>query len=296
MTQDSAQARAASLPCWSQPVTPVPLDGGITNTNFTVEDGGQKYVVRIGADIPVHGVMRFNEQTASRTAHVCGLSPEVIYTEPGVLVLRFIEGDTLSEAALRDDDMLARVVPLLQRCHREIPRLWQGPILAFWPFLVMRSYAAQLRVDSSRMVPELPRMMARVDDLEAAVGPITMVFGHNDLLGGNLIDDGQRLWLIDWDYAGMTSPLFDLSNLASNNELSEAQERWLLETYFGSPAAPLMWRRYNAMKCASLLREAMWSMISEHHSRIDFDYVAYTAKNLARFERAWEHFRGLATS
>lgn len=290
----TAQDRAAALPCWSQPVTPVPLAGGITNTNFVVQDGDQKYVVRIGADIPMHGVMRFNEHAASRAAHACGLSPEVIHTEHGALVIRFQEGSTLSEEDLRQDDMLTRVVPLLKRCHQEIPRAWRGPMLAFSPFLAMRSYEKQLQDDQSRVIPTLPRLMACTDTLEATVGPITVVFGHNDLLGGNLIDDGERLWLIDWDYAGLTSPLFDLSNLASNNELSETQERWLLETYFGEAVTPKQWRRYNAMKCASLLREAMWSMVSEHHSTIDFDYVAYTNKNLDRFEHAWDDFQSIA--
>lgn len=293
MLETTPLTRAATLPCWSGPVDPQPLGGGITNTNFVVEDAGQKYVVRIGADIPVHGVMRFNEQQASRASHACGLSPEVIYTEPGVLVIRFVEGNTLSEEDLRQDDMLKRVVPLLKTCHQDIPRAWRGPILSFWPFLVMQSYAAQLREDNSRVVPTLERLMTCNQELEANVGAVQMVFGHNDLLGGNLIDDGKKLWLIDFDYAGLTSPLFDLSNLASNNELSKEQEHWLLETYFDVSVDAALWRRYNAMKCASLLREAMWSMVSEHHSTIDFDYVAYTEKNLERFERAWDDFQTL---
>lgn len=288
--------RVLDLPCWTQPVEPVPLVGGITNTNFVVCDAGQSYVVRIGLDIPVHGVMRFNEQAASRAAYACGLSPEVIYTEPGVLVLRFIEGRTLSESDIREPAMLERIVPLLKRCHHDIPQVWQGPMLSFWPFLVARSYAAQLRIDQSRVVPELPRLMDCNTILEAHVGPISLVFGHNDLLGGNIMDDGERLWMIDWDYAGFTSSLFDLSNLASNNMLSEKQERWLLETYFEQSVDESMWIRYNAMKCSSLLREAMWSMISEHHSDIDFDYVAYTEKNVERFEAAWSEFQLLLTT
>jgi thiamine kinase-like enzyme len=116
------------------------------------------------------------------------------------------------------------------------------------------------------------------------------VFGHNDLLAANLIDDGTRLWLVDWEYGGFNSPLFDLGGLASNNELSPEQEAWLLEAYFEQPLSDELRRRYAAMKCASLLREAMWSMVSEIHLRIEFDYQAYTALNLARFERAYAAF------
>ncbi len=110
------------------------------------------------------------------------------------------------------------------------------------------------------------------------------MFGHNDLLAANLIDDGIRLWLVDWEYGGFNSPLFDLGGLASNNELSPDPEDWLLETYFGAPVTDDLRRRYAAMKCASLLREAMWSMVSELHLTVDFDYQAYTAENLRRFE------------
>ena len=118
-----------------------------------------------------------------------------------------------------------------------------------------------------------------------------MVFGHNDLLAANFLDDGERLWLIDWDYAGFNSPLFDLGGLASNNGLSEAQERWLLETYFETALTDALWHSYRAMKCASLMRETMWSMVSEIHSALDFDYAAYTRENLTRFEAAYDSFR-----
>ena len=122
------------------------------------------------------------------------------------------------------------------------------------------------------------------------MGPIDLVFGHNDLLAANLIDDGSRLWLVDWDYGGWNSPLFDLGGLASNSELPPADRDWLLEAYFDRPLDDELRRRAHAMLTASLLREAMWSMVSEVHSELDFDFVAYTAENLARFERAWAEF------
>ena len=143
------------------------------------------------------------------------------------------------------------------------------------------------------MVPELPRLLGVGADLEAIVGPVDVVFGHNDLLPANFIDDGKRLWLIDWDYAGFNSPLFDLGNLCSNNDVAEPDEKWLLGAYFERPLTADLWHRYQAMKCASLLREAMWSMVAEHHSTLDFDYVAYTNDYLARFERAYQSLRQL---
>ncbi len=283
-------ARAAGLPCWHGVVEPRPLAGGITNTNFVVADRGERFVVRIGEDIPVHGVMRFNELAAARAAHAAGLSPEVVHAEPGAFVMRFVEGRTFAAEDVRRPENLARIVELVRRCHHEMPRHYRGPALVFWVFHVLRDYAHTLEAGASRMAPELPRLMAVAERLEAAVGPVEIVFGHNDLLAANFIDDGDRLWLIDWDYAGFNSPLFDLANLASNNELTPDQEAALLQAYFGRPAGDRLRRSYAAMKCASLLREAMWSMVSEIHATLDFDFVAYTAENLARFERALADF------
>ena len=279
--------RAARLPCWRGDVAPEPLGGGITNVNFTVDDSGERYVVRIGEDIPVHGVYRVNELASARAAHAAGISPEIVYAEPGALVMRWVDGHTLEPAGVRDPDVLARVMDTVVRCHRDIPTHYRGMTPIFWVFQVIRGYARTLREDGSRMADRIDGLLARAARLESVVGPVEIAFGHNDLLAANFIDDGDRIWLIDWEYAGFNSPLFDLGGLASNNELDAGQERWMLERYLGSPPGESLLTSYAAMKCASLLREAMWSMVSELHSAIDFDYVAYTSENLERFERAW---------
>ena len=281
--------QAARLRCWSGPVDPQPVGGGITNANFRVEDSGKAFFVRIGEDIPLHGVMRFNEAAASRAASAAGLSPEVVHQEPGALVLRFVEGRPLEASDLRQPETLERALALVQRAHAELPRHLHGPTLAFWVFHVLRDYAHTLRSGESPIARELPRLLAAAETLERAVGPVELVFGHNDLLAANFLDDGERLWLIDWEYGGWGSPLFDLGGLASNNGLSVDQETWMLEAYFG-PCDDGRRRAYAAMKCASLLRETLWSAVSEIHSTLDFDYAGYTAENAARFDAAFSGF------
>ena len=281
--------RIIHLPCWSGKVDPTPLLGGITNKNYLVADRGQKLVVRLGEDIPIHGVMRFNELAASRAAFAAGISPEVIYAEPGALVLRYIEGRALSPELVRDAGRLPRVVDLVKRCHELVPHYLRGPSLVFWVFQVIRGYATELQASASPHVGLIPQLIERAEHLEREVGPVSIVFGHNDLLAANFIDDGKRLWLIDWDYAGFNSPLFDLGGLVSNSELDADQTRFVLERYFGN-MDPGLGRRFAAMKCASLLRETMWSMVSEAYSKIQFDYKAYTRDYLARFTRAYDAF------
>jgi thiamine kinase-like enzyme len=287
----SARDRVAKLDFWSSAVEPEPLAGGITNTNFIVNDQDERFVVRIGDDIPIHGVMRFNEIAAARAAHAAGLSPEVVYSEDGLFIIRFIEGQTFGELEIRKQQNLERILPLIQACHTEIPKYFQGPALVFWPFHVCRNYILTAQEGHSRVIDLLPRFLKINEELEKKIGEIKLVFGHNDLLAANFIDDGKRLWLIDWDYAGYNTGLFDLANLCSNNELSPEQEDWLLETYYQKPASDMLRRRFAAMKCVSLLRETLWSIVSEIHSTLNFDYVNYTQKNIARFEYAYEAFR-----
>ncbi|MGE3528368.1 MAG: phosphotransferase [Methyloceanibacter sp.] len=283
-------ARVAALPIWSGRVKPMPLAGGITNQNFKVEDGGRRYVVRVGHDILVHGVVRTTELAASRAAHLAGLSPEVVHAEPGILVLDFIDGRTYTAEDIRDPANLERLIDMVRRCHHDIPKFLRGPAAMFWVFHVVRDYGHTLREGQSLHLALLPDLLARADRLEAAVGPIEVVFGHNDLLAANFIDDGKRLWLVDWEYAGFNSPLFDLGGLASNSELPREQAERALALYFGKPVDDDLRRRAAAMTAASLLRETMWSMVSEIHSTVDFDYGAYTAENLRRFEAAYAAF------
>jgi thiamine kinase-like enzyme len=289
-TDDPLKQRAARLSFWKGPVDPVRLGGGITNVNFVVEDCGQRFVVRVGDDIPVHQIMRFNERAANKAAFAAGISPETVHFEPGILVMRFVEGKTCTAADMRDQSRLAKVLPLVKRVHREMPRHLRGPVLSFWVFHVIRDYAHTLREANSRYADRLPDLVDVATSLELAVGPIDLILGHNDLLASNFIDDGERVWLIDWDYAGFNSPLFDLSNLASNSELDAGQEAWMLATYYGRAPDAALWQSYRAMKCASLLREAMWSMVSEIYSTLPFDYAAYTVDYMDRFANAHAAF------
>jgi len=290
----SARDRVVNLDFWSSHVVPEPLGGGITNTNFIVDDQGERFVVRVGDDIPLHGIMRFNEIAAARAAHAVGISPEIVHSADGVFIMRFIEGRTFSEKDVREQQNLERILHLIRVCHNEIPKHFKGPALVFWPFHVCRNYILTAKEGNSRMMDFFPRFLDINEELEKTVGEINLIFGHNDLLAANFIDDGKRLWLLDWDYAGYNTALFDLANLSSNNELSSKQEDWILETYHQQPLTDRLRRRLAAMKCASLLRETLWSIVSEIHSTLDFDYVNYTSKNLSRFENAYDAFRQMS--
>ena len=287
---EAARERVAKLPIWFGSVDPKPLGGGITNRNFVIEDRGRRLVARVGGDILYHGVVRANELQASKAAHAAGLSPGVVYFEPGVLVIEFIEGATFKPEDVRKPENLTRLVEVVRRCHQDVPKFLRGPAPIFWPFHVVRDYAHTLREARQPLRAAAPgpagarrasRKRRRAD--RCRVRP-------QRLLAANILDDGKRLWLLDWEYAGFNSPLFDLGGLASNSELSAAHSDALLEAYFGRPLDDDLRLKAAAMTAASLLRETLWAMVSEVHSTLAFDYAAYTAENLARFEAAYANF------
>lgn len=283
-------AKALSLSCWTAPDGASLLEGGITNHNVRVCDDGQDYVVRLGDDIPEHMVLRWSELAISRAAHAIGVAPEVVHAEPGVLVLRYVDAVPLDANDLHDPATLDAVVALLRRLHGKGATALRGPALSFWVFHILRDYAATLRDRNSPHVGMLNALLDEAAALETAVGPVRLVLGHNDLLPANILRAPDRLWLIDWEYGGLNSPLFDLGGLATNAGLTRALEQRMLTAYFGAPPTQALLRSYDAMKCASLLRETMWSMVSELTSELDFDYAAYTGENLSRYKRAFSEF------
>ena len=279
-------ARIHALPSWRGVPVVAPLAGGMTNHNFRVADGGQEYVVRLGIDLPEHGVQRHHEPVVARAAHQLGLSPEVVHAGPGVMVSRFIAGRTLEPADLHDPARLAQVVTLLRRCHHAMPALLAAPLPQFDVFAVLHAYVADLQARSGHLLQQrLTGLAMLAGQLEAAVAPMPAVFGHNDLLAANLIDDGQRLWLIDWDYAGLSHPLFDLANLSTNNGLDSGLDAQLVGYYLGDAPTPGLMASLRAMQTASLLREVLWAAVSDCHRRVAFDFAAYTRACLERLDR-----------
>lgn len=285
----SPEQRVRGLSCWTGPVTLEPLKGGLSNASFIVSDSRGKYVARVGEDFPCHHVFRDREVLASRAAFEAGLSPEVVHAEPGLMVVRFIEAKTYSEADVRDD--LENCALILKKCHREMKRRVTGPASTFWVFHVLRDYGHTLKDGGHRRAGDIPRWLAAVDRLEDAQVPLPVVFGHHDLLPGNFMNDGRRLWLIDWEYGGFGTAMFDLANVSANNSFSEPEQKRLLDVYFEKTPDEATQRAFDAMKIASTLREALWGMVSELHLNAPgVDYVAHANEYLGRYEQALKTF------
>ena len=275
-----------SLPIWKNLENIEPLAGGITNLNFLVSDSGSKSVVRLGSDIPEHLVYRSNEIIVSEAAYQIGISPKLIYNEPGVLVLEFIESKTLEPKTVREN--LNKIVPIIRKIHDEIPNKLSGQPQIFWVFYVIKYYSNYLLNNNSSHISLITSLLKKAEKLEKLSSPREIVFGHNDLLAANFLDDGSKIWVVDWEYGGFNDPLFDIGGLSSNNDLDENLENEVLEMYFKEKPSKDLIIKYNAMKTASLLRETMWSMVSEITSKIEFNYAEYTSDNLKKFEESFD--------
>ena len=286
----ATEDRIRALPLWKGPIELVPLIGGLSNESYIVTEPGGRHVVRIGRDFPFHHVYREREAMVSRAAHAAGFAPEVRHVEPGVMVTEYLGAKSLSAADVRAN--AERIARLLGRFHRDMASHVTGAGFLFWVFHVIRDYASTLKASRSRWTSLLPDLVEASSELECAQTLLPIVFGHNDLLPANFLDDGHRLWLIDFEYAGFNTAMFDLAGVASNAGMNDEESRVFVETYLGRAVDDDFSRAFSAMQAASLLREAMWGMVSELHlAAPGADYVAYARENLAAFDAALARHR-----
>jgi len=284
-----SEQRIRALDCWDGPISISPLQGGITNHNYVVECDNRKYVARACLDLPYLGIDRRNEVACQDFAARVGLAPAIAHHQDDVIVSDFIVGKTLARDDVRDGDRLARVATALRQLHDSRDRL-EGTLLYFSAFQTVRTYASTARELGAELPQDIAELIADARVLESEMAGFEPALCHNDLLPANLIDAGERLWFVDWEYGGIGNPLFDLAGLSGNCELDDQQEQALLEAYLGGDARPeeigQKRRDMRRLKVASLLREALWSVIQTKKSRIDFDYHKYANDNLDAYRIA----------
>ncbi len=211
-----------------------PLSGGITNRNFRVDaDGGLAAaggagltcVMRMGGnDTHLLGISREVEHAATVAAAGVGVGPEVIdYIRPeGYLVTRFIVGTGISDEAVHDPATIRRVADSIRRIHG-------GPAIPgiFAPFRIGEAYRA-LALERGVPIPinyEAAHERMRRIEIAFLRAPVELRPCHNDLLNANFIDDGRRIRIVDWEYAGMGDPFFDLGNFSVNHGLDVGRGR-----------------------------------------------------------------------
>jgi thiamine kinase-like enzyme len=269
---------------------PQPLEGGITNRNYRARFSGTDYVIRVpGKDTNLLEIDRGAERIANERAARIRVAPPVAAAldDPPAIVTVFVEGHGMDAAGLRQPEVLTEVARSLRALHE----LGEPLPAIFDSFRIVETYAETAQGRGA----ELPDAFAEASGHAAAIeraltGPEhEPVPCHNDLLAANFIagvapegGDRGQLWIVDWEYAGMGDRYFDLANFAVNNELGEAAEEALVGDYFGELATPRRLAALRLMRFMSDFREAMWGVVQEVVSELDFDFTDYHERHFDR--------------
>ena len=271
------------IPDWNgRQVSVSPLSGGLTNTNFRVEVDGQPYVVRLpGANTELLAVDRANEYHNTRAAAEAGTSPRILHylAAERVMVLEFINGQTMNIAALQAPGMPGRMAQALRQLHAG-PRF----LTDFNMFRLVKFYLHIAGAHDVRIPDGYRDYGPSVARIESALARHSLVAVpcHNDLLAENYIDDGQGLWLIDFEYSGNNDPTFELGNTCQEQQFDEPRQAEICAAYFGA-ADPDKLARMKLQMIMSDVGWTLWAAIQAKTSTIEFDFWGWAVQ---RWDRA----------
>ena len=270
------------LPAWQGKTKKIsPLSGGLTNTNYLVEVEGTQYFVRFpGEGTELLAVNRENEYFNTKAAAETGVGPQVLYHLPkyNIMVLEFIEGETMSNEKLQAPVMPMRIAKSLKMLHK-------GPrFMTDFNMFRLTEYYLDICEQQEVTIPEgYPERIPTVDQIEKAmlINPLPTVPCNNDLLAENYIDDGQILRLIDYEYSGNNDPTFELGNTCQELGFDEDRIQELCTAYFGKLSSSMLAR----MKLNMIMSDvgwALWAAIQEKISSIEYDFWGWAIERWGR--------------
>jgi len=259
-----------------------PLTGGLTNQNYLVTTAEGRYVVRLSSkDAELLSIDRHAEYQNSQRAAQAGVGAPVIDYLPGegVLVVGYLEGKTLTDADLSTPGNLERIAQACRQLHGG-PRF----VSDFDMMSIHRNYLDIVIARGFRLPPDYLDYQVQVERIQRAlaVRAEPTVPCNNDLLAANFIDDGSRIWIIDYEYAGNNDPCFELGNLASECHLSLDQLSALVEAYYERPLRNRI-ARARLQGIMSHYGWTLWASIQDATSTIDFDFWTW---GMAKYDAA----------
>jgi thiamine kinase-like enzyme len=262
-----------------------PLAGGLTNHSYKLDDANCSYVLRLaGGNSESLGIDRLSEYDCARAAMEVGVGPDVLAFVPehNLLLTRFVDGKVVTLDDCREPALMRRIICAVRHCHESAQTAG-----FFSPFATVANYLKLAQERGVSFPGGLNLALKRFSFIEQKLASNESVskplcLCHNDLLAANFIDDGQKITIIDWEYAGLGDRFFDLANLAANHQYDEADELRLLEFYFGEVCQQKL-LRLRLMRLVSDMREAMWGFLQSGISSLDIDFAQYGQEHLERF-------------
>lgn len=270
------------IPEWhNKSIVITPLSGGLTNSNFRVDVDGRPFFVRVpGASTELLAIDRENEYYNSKAAFDAGVGPKVLHYLPKhcVMVLEFLNGTTMSKDSLNEPGMPTRMAESIKKLHA-------GPrFLTDFNMFRLTEYYLQICDEHSITIPDgYAERMSTVATIEQAmsVKPLATVPCNNDLLAENYLDDGSKLWLIDYEYSGNNDPTFELGNTCQEMQFSNSQIAEVCAAYFGY-AAPDKIARMKLNMIMSDVGWGLWAAIQAKISTIEFDFWGWAIERWGR--------------
>ncbi len=272
------------IPEWNgKNISITPLSGGLTNSNFKVEVDGTPYFVRVpGASTELLAIDRANEYHNTKAASEAGVAPKIFFHLPeyNVMVIEFLNGKTMSKDSLNESGQPTRMAQAIKRLHAG-----ERFLLDFNMFRLTEYYLSLCRDRAIKIPDGYRERMLTVSAIEEAmnVKPLATVPCNNDLLAENYIDDGNQLWLIDYEYSGNNDPTFELGNTCQEMQFSDSQISEVCAAYFGE-ATPAMIARMKLNMIMSDVGWGLWAAIQANISTIDFDFWGWAIERWGRAE------------
>ena len=270
------------IPEWNGKDTVIdPLSGGLTNSNFKVTVDGVPYFVRVpGASTDLLAINRDNEVHNSKAAFVAGVGPKVLHHLPeyNVMVLEFLNGKTMSKDSLNEPGMPSRMAEAIKKLN-EGPRF----LLDFNMFRLTEYYLSLCKERDIKIPDGYLDRIPTIERIEKAmnVNPLETVPCNNDLLAENYIDDGEQLWLIDYEYSGNNDPTFELGNTCQEMQFNDEQIAEVCAAYFGE-VKPNMIARMKLNMIMSDVGWGLWAAIQAKISTIEFDFWGWAIERWGR--------------
>ena len=261
---------------------------GLTNRVYKIDVGGDRFCLRIPGAGAAAIIDRRVEAANARAAAQAGVAPQVLFFGPdGVMLTRFVDGEPLLPERLKESaGALTRLAAALRRLHNTAPAFSRN----FEPFAIIDSYVAVLEqrgvLLSDRQRGILGELRGAREALNAR--PPAAKPCHCDTTGRNLLDTGERVWLVDWEYSGMNDPMWDLAYFSIQSALDVQQDADFLSAYLKRPAHAEEAARMETLKAPVELLSTLWALIQDNSGNQAADFAGYAAR---MFEHVGERMR-----
>lgn len=258
--------------------------GGLTNRNYKVSLDGEAYVLRVAGEGTSEYIDREVEAHNARVAADAGVNAEVVFfdTADGLMLCRFLPGTVTMtpETFLSTPGAPARAARVFRRMH-DCARPFK---FRFELFSMIDEYLGHLSKLGAALPDGYQEVVAEAEAVRRVLdaNPGTLAPCHCDPLCENFLDDGERMWLVDWEYSGMNDPIWDLGDLSVEAGFGAEQDQEMMEAYCGGRVPPAMFGRMVVYKAMCDLLWTLWGLVQLANDNPTDDYWAYS---MQRFER-----------